>query len=205
MKRFNRILTSLLLVGVVLGGAFTAQARSKSANKRQYYAPPTASQTVQQQPKVTVAPKPAVTVAPKPAVTVAPKPAVTVPPKPAITVQPRPPAPGAPFVRRDGEYTDRDGIAAYIVAYGCLPRNFITKSEARRLGWQGGPLEPYAPGKSIGGDHYGNYERVLPNGRYRECDVDTRGRPRGAKRIVFTDDRKVYYSDDHYRTFKRIK
>lgn len=178
MKRFNRILTSLLLVGVVLGGAFTAQARSKSANRRQYYAPPTASETVRQQPTVTVAPKPAATVTP---------------------------APGAPFVRRDGEYTDRDGIAAYIVAYGCLPRNFITKSEARRLGWQGGPLEPYAPGKSIGGDHYGNYERVLPNGRYRECDVDTRGRPRGAKRIVFTDDRKVYYSDDHYRTFKRIK
>lgn len=189
MKRFNRILTSLLLAGVVLGGAFTAQARSKSASKRQYYAPPTSSETVRQQPKVTVTPKPAVTVAPKP----------------TVTVQPRPAAPGAPFVRRDGEYTDRDGIAAYIVAYGGLPRNFITKSEARRLGWQGGPLEPYAPGKSIGGDHFGNYERVLPNGRYRECDVDTRGRPRGAKRIVFTDDRKVYYSDDHYRTFKRIK
>lgn len=199
MKRFGRILSSLLLAGVVLGGVFTAQARSKSASRRQYYAPPSSTETVQQQPTVTVAPKPAVTVAPKPAVTVA--------PKPAITVQPRPsaPAPGSSSVRRDGEYTDRDSIAAYIVAYGCLPRNFITKSEARRLGWQGGPLEPYAPGKSIGGDHFGNYEHVLPNGRYRECDVDTRGRPRGAKRIVFTEDRKVYYSDDHYRTFKRIK
>ena len=107
-------------------------------------------------------------------------------------------------VVRDGEYTDKDHICWYIVAFGALPRNFITKNEARRLGWQGGPVEPYAPGKSIGGDRYGNYEGTLPAGRYRECDVDTKGRPRGAKRIVFSDDRRVYYSDDHYRTFKQI-
>ena len=121
------------------------------------------------------------------------------------------PRPGAPAVRpaaavivREGEYTDKDNICRYIVTYGSLPRNFITKNEARRLGWTGGPLEPYAHGKSIGGDRYGNYERALPNGRYRECDVDTRGRPRGAKRIVFSDDRRVYYSSDHYRTFQRL-
>ena len=106
---------------------------------------------------------------------------------------------------RRGEYTDKDHICWYIVAFGALPRNFITKNEARRLGWQGGPVEPYAPGKSIGGDRYGNYEGTLPAGRYRECDVDTRGRPRGARRIVYTADRRVYYSDDHYRTFKRIR
>lgn len=108
-------------------------------------------------------------------------------------------------VTAEGEYTDKEGIASYIVLFGKLPRNFITKGEARKLGWQGGPLEPYAPGKSIGGDRFGNYERVLPQGSYRECDVDTRGRPRGAKRIVYTADRRVYYSEDHYRTFKRIR
>ena len=108
-------------------------------------------------------------------------------------------------VTAEGEYTDEEGIASYIVLFGKLPRNFITKGEARKLGWQGGPLEPYAPGKSIGGDRFGNYERVLPQGSYRECDVDTRGRPRGARRIVYTADRRVYYSDDHYRTFKRIR
>lgn len=109
-----------------------------------------------------------------------------------------------PRVSRDGEYTDKDNICWYIVSFGTLPKNFITKAEARRLGWQGGPLEPYAPGKSIGGDRFGNYERTLPDGSYRECDVDTRGRPRGAKRIVFSTDRRVYYSDDHYRTFKQL-
>lgn len=108
-------------------------------------------------------------------------------------------------VRADGVYTDKEGIASYIVSYGRLPGNFITKAEARRLGWQGGPLEPYAPGKSIGGDRFGNYEHVLPQGNYRECDVDTLRRPRGAKRIVYTTDRHVYYSEDHYRTFKRIR
>lgn len=122
--------------------------------------------------------------------------------KPQITVG-APPA-AAPRVDRNGEYTDKDRICWYIVSFGTLPKNFITKAEARRLGWQGGPLEPYAPGKSIGGDRFGNYERTLPDGNYRECDVDTRGRPRGAKRIVFSNDRRVYYSDDHYRTFKRL-
>ena len=108
-------------------------------------------------------------------------------------------------VVRDGEYTSKDDVARYIKQFGALPRNFITKSQARALGWRGGPLEPYAPGKSIGGDRFGNYERRLPSGSYRECDIDTRGKPRGAKRIVFTPERRVYYTDDHYKTFKEVK
>lgn len=103
-----------------------------------------------------------------------------------------------------GVYYSRDDVALYIHTYGTLPTNFITKAQARALGWQGGPLEPYAPGKSIGGDHYGNYEGVLPRGSYRECDIDTLRRPRGAKRIVFSKDRRIYYSEDHYRSFERL-
>ena len=111
---------------------------------------------------------------------------------------------------RDGEYTSKDDVAAYIRQFkGALPRNYITKGAARALGWQGGPLEPYAPGKSIGGDRFGNYERKLPwlnGGYYKECDVDTKGRPRGAKRLIFTHKgQKIYYTDDHYRTFKEVK
>ena len=149
-------------------------------------------------------PAPSIQVQTAPAPAVVPTASV---PRPTIQVQAAPQpaaAPAAPKVVREGEYTDKDHVCWYIVAFGALPRNFITKNEARRLGWQGGPLEPYAPGKSIGGDRYGNYERTLPEGRYRECDIDTRGRPRGAKRIVFSDDRRVYYSDDHYQTFKRL-
>ena len=150
------------------------------------------SSTAPEKPAVAVAARPAQETAPKPTVAVAPKPTVAVAPKPASVV-------------REGEYTDKEHLRDYIAAFGTLPKNFITKREAQRLGWTGGPLEPYAPGKSIGGDFYGNYERTLPQGRYRECDVDTRGRPRGAKRIIYSDDRRIYYTDDHYGTFKRLK
>ena len=77
--------------------------------------------------------------------------------------------------------------------------------EARAKGWEGGSLEDYFPGCSIGGDKFGNREGVLPkkNGRtYTECDIDTKGKKsRGAKRIVFSNDGLIYYTDDHYETF----
>lgn len=119
-------------------------------------------------------------------------------------------APAAVEVARDGEYTSKESVAAYVRKFsGALPKNFITKRQARELGWQGGPLEPYAPGKSIGGDRFGNYERRLPAlraGFYKECDIDTKGRPRGAKRLVFTSSgRRIYYTEDHYKTFKEVK
>ena len=115
------------------------------------------------------------------------------------------PAAAVREVVRDGEYTSKDDVARYIRQFGTLPRNFITKAAARALGWRGGPLEPYAPGKSIGGDRFGNYERRLPPADYRECDIDTRGKPRGAKRLVFTTGRRIYYTEDHYKTFKEVK
>ena len=113
-------------------------------------------------------------------------------------------APARPAIDRGGVYYDRDNVALYVHTYGTLPTNFITKAQARALGWTGGPLEPYAPGKAIGGDHYGNYEGVLPRGSYRECDIDTLRRPRGAKRLVFSKDRRIYYSEDHYRSFEQL-
>ena len=114
----------------------------------------------------------------------------------------------APAIDENGTYTSKEDVALYILTYGKLPDNFITKSEARKLGWDGGSLEPYAPGKSIGGDYFGNYEGLLPeaDGRtYTECDIDTRGASsRGAKRIVFSNDGLIYYTDDHYESFTLI-
>ena len=102
-------------------------------------------------------------------------------------------------------YTSKDDVALYIHVYGHLPSNFITKKDAEKLGWSGGSLEPYAPGKCIGGDRFGNYEGLLPKktGRsYTECDIDTLGKKsRGAKRIVFSNDGLIYYTDDHYASF----
>ncbi len=108
----------------------------------------------------------------------------------------------------NGVYTSVEDVALYIHTYGKLPGNFITKKEAKKLGWTGGSLEDYAPGKCIGGDRFGNYEGLLPDkdGRiYYECDIDTTGTSgRGAKRIVFSNDGLVYYTADHYKTFEKL-
>ncbi len=103
----------------------------------------------------------------------------------------------------NGSYTSKDDVALFLYTYGKLPDNFITKNDAKALGWEGGSLEPYAPGKCIGGDRFGNYEGILPKGKnYQECDIDTLGqKSRGAKRIVFSDDGYIYYTDDHYESF----
>ena len=111
-------------------------------------------------------------------------------------------------LQEDGVYTSRDEVAQYIFTYGHLPSNFITKKEAKALGWEGGGLEPYAPGKCIGGSRFGNYEGLLPEkeGRvYTECDIDTLGADsRGAKRIVFSNDGLIYYTEDHYESFELL-
>lgn len=111
----------------------------------------------------------------------------------------------SPAISEDGTYSSRDDVALYIHIYGHLPGNFITKKQARELGWNGGSVEDYAPGKCIGGDHFGNYEGLLPekDGRsYTECDIDTLGKSgRGAKRIIFSNDGLIYYTDDHYASF----
>ena len=108
-------------------------------------------------------------------------------------------------IDEDGTYSSRDDVALYIHTFGHLPGNFITKKQARELGWGGGSVEDYAPGMCIGGDHFGNYEGLLPDkpGRsYTECDIDTLGRNgRGAKRIIFSNDGLIYYTEDHYSTF----
>ena len=104
-----------------------------------------------------------------------------------------------------GEYTSAEDVALYLHLYAHLPQNFITKKDARALGWNGGGLDDYADGKCIGGDRFGNYEGLLPDapGReYHECDIDTlHTASRGAKRIVYSNDGLIYYTEDHYESF----
>ncbi|MBQ1959568.1 MAG: ribonuclease [Firmicutes bacterium] len=105
-------------------------------------------------------------------------------------------------------YTSAEDVAAYLHEYGELPDNFMTKSEAKKLGWEGGSLEEYAPGMAIGGDKFGNYEGTLPKAKgrqYYECDIDTIGADsRGAKRLVYSNDGLIYYTEDHYETFELL-
>lgn len=112
-------------------------------------------------------------------------------------------------VDKDGEYETMEEVAAYIYLYGGLPDNYITKNEAKKLGWVSnrGNLDEVAPGKSIGGDHFGNYEGSLPDKKGRkwtECDIGSDGGYRNGLRICFSSDGLIYYSDDHYNTFSKI-
>lgn len=139
-----------------------------------------------------------------PQATPAPTPTANAPNSGGVTATP------SPFVVRGLSYSDKEHVAAYLKAYGELPPNYITKTEAQRLGWVAsyGNLWEVAPGKSIGGDRYGNYENTLPakfGRRYFECDIDYEGGFRGAKRIIYSNDGLVFYTADHYNTFEEIE
>lgn len=122
--------------------------------------------------------------------------------QPAVTQ----PAQGA----EQGPIIAPQDIADYLFAHGQLPENFITKQEAQALGWDSGrnDVSDVAPGMSIGGDRFGNYEGLLPKkkGRqYYECDCNYTAGPRGAERIVYSTDGLVFYTADHYATFVEMR
>lgn len=105
-------------------------------------------------------------------------------------------------------YYDLTNVVLYLEIYDELPPNYITKSEARELGWEGGPVERYKEGAAIGGDSFGNREGLLPDadGRnYTECDIDTDGYDsRGSRRLVFSNDGLYFYTSDHYENFSEV-
>ena len=122
------------------------------------------------------------------------------------TQAPVPAAPG-PTVSEDGVYDSKEEVALYIHLFGHLPSNYITKKEAEKLGWPGGSLEPYAPGKSIGGGRFGNYEGLLPEKKGRqwyECDTGYKGKKRGPTRLLYSSDGLYYFTNDHYSTFTQM-
>lgn len=105
------------------------------------------------------------------------------------------------------KYSTREEVAAYIKKFHKLPANYITKGEAQKLGWDNtkGNLWKVSDQRSIGGDRFSNREGKLPqlSGRqYFECDIDYSGGYRGAKRIIYSNDGLIFYTEDHYKTFK---
>ncbi len=171
---------------------------------------PTEPPTTQPEPEPTVPPttQPEPTVPPTTAPEPEPEPELEPPttqPLPEPEPEPEPEPDPEPVLDPNGSYTTKDDVALYLHLYGRLPKNFITKSEAKaKYGWKSGSLEKKAPGKTLGGDRFYNKEGRLPAGHtYYECDIDTLGSyaSRGAKRIVYSDDGLIYYTDDHYETF----
>ncbi|MCI8517282.1 MAG: ribonuclease [Hungatella sp.] len=114
-----------------------------------------------------------------------------------------------PILEESGHYTSKEEVALYLHLYGRLPDNYLTKKEAESLGWdsKAGNLWEVAFGMSIGGSRFGNYEKALPEKkgrRYYECDIDYEGGYRGAKRIIYSDDGLIFYTEDHYKTFEQL-
>lgn len=97
------------------------------------------------------------------------------------------------------------GLGAAIAFSGDIPVSSLP-AEAREtlsLIRAGGPL-PYARDGVVFGNREGHLPR-RPRGYYREYTVPTPGRSdRGARRIVVGREGELYYTDDHYRTFRRI-
>ena len=113
------------------------------------------------------------------------------------------------YLDENGSYSSKEDVALYIHLYNKLPSNFITKKKAEELGWDNkeGNLWDVTDKMSIGGDRFGNYEGLLPekDGRkYYECDIDYDGGYRGAKRIIYSNDGLIFYTDDHYDTFSQL-
>ena len=104
-------------------------------------------------------------------------------------------------------YYTVDDVAYYLAQYDELPPNYMTKKEAESLGWisSEGNLWEVAPGACIGGDRFGNYEKILPaDGSYTECDVNYDGGYRGGERLVYDEDGNIWYTADHYTTFDQL-
>lgn len=106
-------------------------------------------------------------------------------------------------------YSTKEEVAEYIHLYEELPPNYLTKNEARELGWDNekGNLWEVAEGMSIGGDYFGNREGLLPeepSRDYYEADINYQGGYRNSERIVFSNDGLIYYTDDHYESFEHL-
>lgn len=113
------------------------------------------------------------------------------------------------MVEYGSAYSSPEEVALYLYVFVELPPNFLTKDEARDLGWVSseGNLWDVTDEMSIGGDVFGNREGLLPDDGervYYECDVNYFGGFRGSERVVFSDDGLIYYTGDHYESFEQL-
>lgn len=104
------------------------------------------------------------------------------------------------------QLTEEKKVISYVKQNHRLPDYYITKNEARKLGWNPskGNLCEILPGKAIGGDHFSNREQRLPQGeKYFEADVNYNCGNRNSDRIIFTGNGDIYLTKDHYKSFEK--
>lgn len=104
----------------------------------------------------------------------------------------------------DEAYYELSDVAKYIYEFQALPPNYITKQEAKDLDWS---VEDNQ-GLVIGGDRFYNREGLLPESpgrKYYEADlISSYSYHRGPERLVYSNDGLIFYTEDHYDSFKRL-
>lgn len=104
-------------------------------------------------------------------------------------------------------YTSKEDVATYLHIYGKLPSNYITRSEAEKLGLNsnGDNLEEIAPGKAIGGGEYANENGMFPveeERQYYECEIEDEDGD--GKYLIYSNDGLIFYTDENYETFIQL-
>lgn len=113
-------------------------------------------------------------------------------------------------IQEEQSYYNLEDVVLYLKTYNKLPPNYITKKQARELGWNSdeGNLWEVSEGAVIGGDVFRNREGLLeekPNRVYYEADINYKGGYRGPERIVYSNDGVYFYTKDHYKTFQEVE
>jgi len=91
----------------------------------------------------------------------------------------------------------------YLKTYGKLPDYYITTEEAiNKYGWnpRRNTVAGKCPGKMIGGDVFDNRQQILPEKEGRiwyECDVDYESGRRNTKRLYYSNDGLMFYTETH--------
>lgn len=107
------------------------------------------------------------------------------------------------------QLTDANTVVRWLQQHHRLPDVYLTKSEARRQGWNPakGNLCKVLPGRAIGGDRFSNREQRLPmqaGRQWYEADVNDDCGHRDTDRLLYSSDGLIYLTTDHYRSFKRV-
>ena len=95
-------------------------------------------------------------------------------------------------IKENGNYTSKADVALYIHTYNKLPNNYISKKDASAAGWN---------------QETDNLDIILPKAegrRYYEADIDYDGGSRNSKRIVYSSDGLIFYTEDSYENFERL-
>ena len=110
------------------------------------------------------------------------------------------------------QYTTKNEVAQYICDNDKLPPNYVSKNEAMRFyeektgktftSWNFNPLRKL--GIMIGGDNFSNREKKLPQGNYKEADVDYFEVNRGKNRLIYAKNCNIYHTSNHYQTFTKL-